>query len=1227
MRTLLIFEILALLFIHARADCPHERAGLKAWSQASTWGVNGAPQSGDSITITDKILMDVAPPPLYNISIKDGGMLTFSPEVDLVLKAANIYIQKHGSMHIGCGDCPYRGKLEIVLTGNRKSHEHETHPKAILVDEGGTLEIHGAPKLSWTKIDKTLNPERGYDGGNIFFNHQWENQYNSIDPFASRIVAYTFGLNSTGYPFVKDFGLYEMSFRGDELVRHIGRVVDGDILMMAVQVQIRLRDPSVQSTGVYDAYETLVHGEVTGNSMLRSLQDDGSTWAFVYQKGNSKSLSEETNAFGTTSTARYVMSEDMIFTAETVGNLRKGLQQENFMISNRNALNPLVEAVDDVTTWQQGDQIVIASTDYDWEQAEERTIVFCPDCQKNQFRINEPVKFMHFGNVLYGAVDMRAEVGMLTKNVVIRGEMEAECPEFNENCHDSKVRGLDTFGAHIKILQNYSNVHIGYAELINVGQQTDNGRYPVHFHMTFDKKPGARVPYLRGNSIHNTFARCVTIHGTHGVQVLDNFCYNHMGHGFFLEDGGEKNNVFDGNLAMSTRSGNGSLEPVDRFRPAGFWFTSPLNRFRNNVAAGGEGTGIWVVFPDEPLPPSRTYGLYDKFEARQTMLMEFDNNVGHSQGQFGIMIGNKETDERNVEHSNKWQPLVDPKDPTSSPLDIPISKLTGYKCRGTNIWIEGGYLNVSRISVSDSRNGIFVTNEGQQDRRSGRLSHAVILGDSENVGEPSIDGFDRSFPLPWNEKFRVKPHSGITMWKGPTQYSDIWFNGFQSNNFYDIAAIAKRRNSPYFFSVTTPFKNLQFAFDDGEGQGNYAISGVNGVDPGWDSEKDGGKISGFTFYNSTSTQEEKLYIVKPDHFSAAAADCKVRPNWRLAICKTKYGNLRLSREFKNTKSNGIFVRDDLPSAQLELKLETRTGPPVVLDGSRTYTFHSVGQMPYKLRFTADGIETGDTLRIGVCTPIGAEVEIQSLIPRLSGKERLITRSRFTRVNSLGELDAPDADLDGKKYFMNDTTGMVYFKFVGNSDLDIATGETCGGGRCPDFRVIINSGDLSDGDCRQRLYGGSLNMTKPPLPTFSETIKANGGASPPEGYGAGITRPFVNRENPVDGQYGLWTEWSQCSTTCDQGTRYRTRRCDSPLPANGGAECVGAHLESQTCNLEPCAIKGGFTDWSEWSACQAFDAGYCTGFSERSRSCSNPAARFGGLSCEGNTREIQRCTVC
>lgn len=37
-----------------------------------------------------------------------------------------------------------------------------------------------------------------------------------------------------------------------------------------------------------------------------------------------------------------------------------------------------------------------------------------------------------------------------------------------------------------------------------------------------------------------------------------------MGHGYFLEDGGEKYNIFDGNLAMSTRKGTGNIEPVDQ---------------------------------------------------------------------------------------------------------------------------------------------------------------------------------------------------------------------------------------------------------------------------------------------------------------------------------------------------------------------------------------------------------------------------------------------------------------------------------------------------------------------------------------------------------------------------------------------------------------------------------------------------------------------------------------
>ena len=38
-------------------------------------------------------------------------------------------------------------------------------------------------------------------------------------------------------------------------------------------------------------------------------------------------------------------------------------------------------------------------------------------------------------------------------------------------------------------------------------------------------------------------------------QVEDNVGYETFGHGYFLEDGGEKHTVFDGNLGANTRSG------------------------------------------------------------------------------------------------------------------------------------------------------------------------------------------------------------------------------------------------------------------------------------------------------------------------------------------------------------------------------------------------------------------------------------------------------------------------------------------------------------------------------------------------------------------------------------------------------------------------------------------------------------------------------------------------
>lgn len=54
-----------------------------------------------------------------------------------------------------------------------------------------------------------------------------------------------------------------------------------------------------------------------------------------------------------------------------------------------------------------------------------------------------------------------------------------------------------------------------------MGQQLV-GQYPIHFHLAgdVDAKGGYDPPtYIRELSIHHTFSRCVTVHGSNGLLV------------------------------------------------------------------------------------------------------------------------------------------------------------------------------------------------------------------------------------------------------------------------------------------------------------------------------------------------------------------------------------------------------------------------------------------------------------------------------------------------------------------------------------------------------------------------------------------------------------------------------------------------------------------------------------------------------------------------------------
>ena len=72
--------------------------------------------------------------------------------------------------------------------------------------------------------------------------------------------------------------------------------------------------------------------------------------------------------------------------------------------------------------WRVGDEIVLASTDFDPRQAERRTIAAISG---NTITLDKKLDYMHFGKITFD-VDERGEVGLLTRNIKLQASADAE---------------------------------------------------------------------------------------------------------------------------------------------------------------------------------------------------------------------------------------------------------------------------------------------------------------------------------------------------------------------------------------------------------------------------------------------------------------------------------------------------------------------------------------------------------------------------------------------------------------------------------------------------------------------------------------------------------------------------------------------------------------------------------------------------------------------------------
>ena len=280
--------------------------------------------------------------------------------------------------------------------------------------------------------------------------------------------------------------------------------------------------------------------------------------------------------------------------------------------------------------WRVGDEIVLASTDFDPRQAERRTI---SSIRGNTITLDRKLDYMHFGKITFD-VDQRGEVGLLTRNIRLQASADAE-KSFQ--------------GGHVMAM-GASKMFVEGVEFNRMGQNLTLARYPIHWHLIGD----AKGQYIRNAAIHDTYNRCVTVHGTNFVRVENNVTYNTVGHCFFLEDGIEHGNEYIRNLAIQTkchtskpcvptnlaasgepRMGTNGQQSKDVLLPsdntvASFWITNPDNVYRDNVAAGSDANGFWVSLPEHPNGKFEGTEISAKTWPRRTPFREFKGNVAHS---------------------------------------------------------------------------------------------------------------------------------------------------------------------------------------------------------------------------------------------------------------------------------------------------------------------------------------------------------------------------------------------------------------------------------------------------------------------------------------------------------------------------------------------------------------------------------------------------------------------
>ena len=616
--------------------------------------------------------------------------------------------------------------------------------------------------------------------------------------------------------------------------------------------------------------------------------------------------------------------------------------------------------------WRAGDRIVLASTDFDPLQAEEMVI---SQIQGNQVTLQNPLRYAHWGQLqtLGGRqLDERAEVGLLSRNIVIQGD-------------SASLTG--GFGGHLMVMQG-AVARVEGVELTRMGQKKQLARYPMHWHMAGN----VDGQYFRNNSVWKTFNRCVTVHGSNNAQVANNVCYDNIGHAYFLEDGAETGNLFEGNLGLATRrpAAGEQVLPSD-VDPATFWITNPDNTYRRNVAAGSSGFGFWFALPAAPTGLS----VGGPAKPRTTPLREFSDNVAHSNRNTGLNVDQGPKLDGTLETVH-YAPHQNPADNRSPLVTASFRNFTGYKHSFRAVWLRGSELRLANPTLADNHIGAtFASNETF-------IQDAVIIGQSANVVAP----FSRGFPV-----------RGYEFYDGRVGAERVTFVNFQPTATNYMSALGYNRTNGFPISTGNYAKQLTFV------NANQVFLENPMAD------KDGDKAAVMYDVDGTLTGTAGAFVAANNPLLVTPT-CTLRQPWNAYVCLNRFVNVQVRTADQQTIAPLDVVRDDGATG-------TFVGVPgndwmvsASVVPTRTYSVNFKAGVPTKPQLFANGLIQGEWVRVAVPYPTG----------QVNVYRDYNTSTAIAAAASLAELDTST----GNKYYYDPASATLYFKLMAQTGRDWAT---------------------------------------------------------------------------------------------------------------------------------------------------------------------------------------------